>query len=148
MTINVRPAAAADRERCLQLLMMLGGPEGRALPEGAAALFDDLLTAARGQILVAEEDGAVLGMATQSYNIALRYGGEYAQLEELIVDPTARGKNVGGRLLAAAIDAAQTRGAAEFGLYLLAWTEHNRPFYEKFGLKAVGSEMRMALPAR
>ncbi len=145
MTVTVRAAAAADAKRCLELLTMLGGPEGRALPDGAGTLFDDLLTAERGQILVAEDAGEVLGMATQSYNIALRYGGEYAQLEELIVDPKARGKNVGGRLLAAAIDAARARGAAEYGLYLLAWTEHNRPFYEKFGLKVVGSEMRMAL---
>ena len=38
----------------------------------------------------------ILGMASISFNLALRYNGEYCQLEELIVDQNARGKNVGG----------------------------------------------------
>ena len=145
MTIDIRPAAPDDRARCLELLTMLGGPDGRALPPNADATFDALVGGARGAILVAEEADRVLGMATQSFNVALRYGGEYAQLEELIVDPAARGRNLGARLLTAAIEAARARGAAEFGLYLLPWTEHNQPFYEKFGLERVGSEMRMPL---
>jgi hypothetical protein len=33
---------------------------------------------------------------TVSYNLAIRYAGEYAQLEELIIDPAACGKNIGG----------------------------------------------------
>lgn len=145
MTLAIRPARADDRGRCLQLLAMLGGPDGRTVPPGAAAVFDALANKARGEILVAEANASVIGMAAQSYNLALRYGGEYAQLEELIVDPSARGMNAGGRLLEAAIAAARARGAAEYGLYLVAWTEKNQPFYEKFGLKRVGSEMRMPL---
>jgi len=38
-------------------------------------------------------------MASISFNLALRYNGEYCQLEELVVDPDARGQNVGGLLL-------------------------------------------------
>jgi GNAT superfamily N-acetyltransferase len=71
--------------------------------------------------------------------------GEYAQLEELIVDPAARGKNVGGLLVETAVERARTRGCPEFGLYLLEATEHNRPFYEKVGFEHVGSEMRQRL---
>jgi GNAT superfamily N-acetyltransferase len=44
----------------------------------------------------------------------------------------------------AAVAAAQTRGCAEFGLYLVASTENNRTFYEKFGFQAVGTEMRQS----
>ena len=80
-----------------------------------------------------------------SYNLAIRYGGEYAQLEELIVDPAARGKNVGGLLIQATIERARARGCAEYGLYLVERTEHNRPFYEKYGFVRVGSEMRQRL---
>ena len=87
----------------------------------------------------------MLGLVTVSYNLAIRYAGEYAQLEELIVAPEARGKNVGGLLVQAAIERARTRGCAEFGLYLLEATEHNRPFYEKYGFRHVGSEMRQPL---
>ncbi|MCH2184869.1 GNAT family N-acetyltransferase, partial [Myxococcota bacterium] len=90
--------------------------------------FKSLITGERGEVLVAEEQGSLWGLATVSYNLAIRYGGEYAQLEELIVDPAARGKNVGGLLVEAALDRARARGCPEFGLYLLEATEHNRPF--------------------
>ena len=43
-------------------------------------------------------------MATVSYNLALRYRGEYCQLEELIVDPNARGKKVGVLLVEAMLE--------------------------------------------
>tara|TARA_R110002096_G_scaffold43174_2_gene116377 strand:- start:613 stop:1059 length:447 start_codon:yes stop_codon:yes gene_type:complete len=145
MTVTIRLAEAADRDRCLELLQLLGGPNGRPLTPGAAAIFDRLAEQERGEIWVALADGRVVGMASQSFNIAMRYGGEYAQLEELIVDPAARGLKLGGRLLEAAIAGARARGCAEYGLYLVEWTEHNRAFYEKYGLKRVGSEMRMPL---
>ena len=99
----------------------------------------------RGQIIVAVEDGVVLGMATVSFNLALRYRGEYCQLEELIVSEAARGRSLGGRLVQATVDAARARGCAEMGLYLLPSTEHNRPFYAKYGFEGVGSEMRQRL---
>lgn len=145
MTLSLRPAAADDRARCLELLGLLGGPNGRPPVAGAGDVFDRLLDRARGEIWVAEKDGAVIGFAAQSFNLAMRYGGDYAQLEELIVDPGARGLNAGAKLVEAAIAGARARGCAEFGLYLVAWTERNRPFYEKFGLEVVGSEMRMRL---
>ena len=104
-----------------------------------------LLSKERGQITVAVEDGTVLGMATVSFNLALRYGGEYCQLEELIVSPRARGRNLGGRLVQTVVEIASTRGCAEIGLYLLESTEHNRPFYAKYGFEGVGSEMRQRL---
>ena len=106
-----------------------------------------LLSKERGQITLAVEDGAVLGMATVSFNLALRYGGEYCQLEELIVLPRARGRNLGGRLVQTVVENASTRGCAEIGLYLLESTEHNRPFYAKYGFEGVGSEMRQRLNA-
>ena len=142
--VLIRLAEASDRDACLRLLAMLGGPDGRAPLPASASAFAALLDRTRGEVHVAEKDGAVVGMAAQSFNLAMRYGGEYAQLEELVVDPAARGLNLGGRLLEASIASARARGAAEYGLYLVAWTENNRPFYEKYGLKVVGSEMRMA----
>ncbi len=146
MTITIRPARAEDEPRCLELLSMLRGtpPE----PEWAS-VFRALLDGERGLVLVADEAGNLLGSAAISFNLAMRYGGIYCQLEELIVDPAARGRSLGGSLLEAAIDAAKAKGAAEFGLYLIQSTTHNRPFYEKYGLQTVGDEMRMPLaPAK
>ena len=140
--VEIRVAGESDQGRCLEFVQTLTGLERR---EGWAITYAALLARARGEILVADEAGALLGMATVSYNLAIRYAGEYAQLEELIVDPAARGKNVGGLLVSTAVERARERGCGEFGLYLVEHTEHNRPFYEKYGFERVGSEMRQAL---
>ena len=145
MTVTIRTATPADRERSLELLAVLNASFTEHPAETLAPLFDDLTSGARGTILLAEEDDTLLGIATVSFNLALRYGGEYCQLEELVVHPDARGKNVGGRLVEATIETARARGCAEYGLYLVAHTEHNRGFYEKYGFEMVGSEMRMPL---
>jgi len=145
MSVTVRIAARTDKENCLALLQTLGSITGGTSSNNAGNVFDALLDAARGLVLVAEDDGDILGMASMSFNLAMRYGGEYCQLEELIVDPSARGKNVGAALVEATLRHARDRGCAEYGLYLLESTEHNRPFYEKFGLLAIGIEMRQVL---
>lgn len=93
-------------------------------------------------MVVAENDDGILGCATVSYNLALRYGGEYCELEELIVDEAARGLNLGRILVRRTIDDARRRGCAEMGLYLVPRTETNRGFYEKLGFEVLGTEMR------
>lgn len=142
MSVVVRGAEARDKSACLALISVL---TGRDAEEGWWATFDALVGGERGAILIAEEDGVVLGVATVSYNLAIRYAGEYCQLEELIVNEAARGKNAGAALMEAAVTNARERGCAEMGLYLVEWTEGNRPFYEKFGFEYVGSEMRQSL---
>lgn len=145
MTVLLRPATAADQAQCIQLLTSLNEAIGDIGQATTQSLFNLFLTNTRGTIVVAEEGDILLGVATVSYNIGMRYGGEYCQLEELIVDPAARGKNIGGQLVQYTIDAARERGCREYGLYLVAHTEHNRGFYEKYGLEALGTEMRMPL---
>lgn len=142
MSVSVRNAEAKDKQACLELISSL---TGREPDEAWAETFDKLVTGKRGAILIAEEDGAPLGVATISYNLAIRYGGEYCQLEELIVSEAARGKKAGAALMEAAVSSARERGCAEMGLYLVEWSEGNRPFYEKFGFEVVGSEMRQSL---
>ena len=148
MALEIRPALAADEERCMELLVALAGTTGAKRPRADGpmrATFRSLLDSLRGEILVADEDGVLLGMASVSYNLAMRYGGEYCQLEELIVDPEARGKNVGARLVQTSVVRAKARGCPEYGLYLMASTEHNLVFYQKFGFEKIGSELRQRL---
>ena len=96
--IELRNAKETDAANCLKLLAELQVATGSQHSEPSLAL-ESLIDLSRGQIVMAEEDGEILGMATVSYNIALRYGGEYCQLEELIVTPAARGKKLGGLLM-------------------------------------------------
>ena len=143
--MQIRNATLEDEASCAALLDELGASSGISAEAGFGETFRLLVGMDRGQIIVAVEDGVVLGMATVSFNLALRYRGEYCQLEELIVSEAARGRSLGGRLVQATIDAARARGCAEMGLYLLPSTEHNRPFYAKYGFEGVGSEMRQRL---
>ena len=143
--LRTRPAIAADRHRCFELIEKLTGQE-RA--EGWQHVFDSHIARERGAIVVAETDSGVVGCATVSYNLAIRYGGEYCELEELILDESARGLNAGRTLLQRVIDDAKARGCVEIGLYLVPSTEGNRRFYEKLGFEVLGTEMRQSLTDR
>ena len=98
MTIVLRDANAGDLTYCVGLLAELQTATSSNQGPPHTQVFEELLTKARGQIVIAEEGGVILGMVTVSYNLAMRYGGEYCQLEELIVTPAARGKSWEGCL--------------------------------------------------
>ncbi len=153
MNVTMRLAKSTDQPRCSELFDMLAEAAGTSLSGTPARpkttfrneTFELLLTNDRGSLVVAEEAGEILGLASISYNVALRYDGEYCQLEELVVDPAARGKNVGGLLVQETVKLAKGRGCKEFGLYLLESTKHNQGFYEKYGFVLIGTEMRQRL---
>ena len=145
MTITVRFAELRDRDRCEELLNLLVGNTAASEKIFSGQVFKTIVAGRYGRVLLACEDEVALGMASISFNYALRYDGRYAQLEELIVDPVARGKNVGGLLVEEALKTARDEGCKEFGLYLLESTKHNQPFYEKYGFGVIGHEMRQSL---
>ena len=145
MTITVRFAELRDMDRCEELLNLLVGDTAASENIFSGQVFETIVAGRYGRVLLACEDELALGMASISFNYALRYDGRYAQLEELIVDPVARGKNVGGLLVEEALKTARDVGCKEFGLYLLESTKHNQPFYEKYGFGVIGHEMRQSL---
>ena len=145
MTITVRFAELRDRDRCEELLNLLVGNTAASENIFSGQVFETIVAGRYGRVLLACEDELALSMASISFNYALRYDGRYAQLEELIVDPVARGKNVGGLLVEEALKTARDEGCKEFGLYLLESTKHNQPFYEKYGFGVIGHEMRQSL---
>ena len=104
MTIDIRNAVADDEPRCVELLAELKSATRSAPARPLQDSFQKLLSKERGEIILAVEGTQILGMATVSYNLAMRYGGEYCQLEELVVTPAARGKNFGGHLVQRILD--------------------------------------------
>ena len=144
-TVRTRPATEADRSRCFELIESL---TGTAPTERWASVFTALTRQERGAVIVAETQDTIVGCVTVSYNLATRYGGEYCELEELIVDEPARGLNLGRILVQRAIDDARRRGCAEMGLYLVPTTEGNRGFYAKLGFEVLGTEMRQRLTVK
>ena len=145
MSVILRLAKLEDQLKCSELLNVLAEVTDDSHEIFDIETFRDLISNERGSQVIAEESGKILGMASISFNLALRYNGEYCQLEELIVDQNARGKNVGGLLIEETIRLAKIRGCKEFGLYLLESTKHNQTFYEKYGFIKVGEEMRQPL---
>ena len=145
MGVDIRLAGVDDYPVCVELLQLLSQATDSASEPFTLETFNQVVANQRAAVLLAQEQGKVLGMASISFNLALRYDGEYCQLEELIVAPTARGKNVGGLLMEETIRVARLKRCKEFGLYLLAATEHNQPFYEKYGFIRMGAEMRQSL---
>lgn len=138
---EIRSAGAEDEERVMALLQQLG--EGRyPVSDAVLGAFRTLLDGVRGAVLVADDGGKAAGMISFSFNLAMRYGGEYAQIEELIVDEAYRGYGLGAMLVEGAIAAAKGQGCGEIGLYAL---DHNRAFYEKFGFEYEGLELRQSL---
>ena len=145
MSINIRLAKPEDEQQCSELLDVLAETTSDPNNFFDSNTFNKVISNERGSLLVAEEEGKILGMASISFNLALRYKGEYCQLEELVVHKEARGKNVGGLLIKETLRLARNRGCNEFGLYLLESTKHNQSFYEKYGFLVIGEEMRQSL---
>ena len=140
--VRTRPATTADRARCFELIETL---TEIAATDRWADVYASHLAGERGAIVVAENDDAILGVATVSYNVSIRYGGEYCQVEEVVVDPAARGRKVSTALMEAALDHARGRGCEEIGAYVVDNASENRSFYEKFNFVQVGVEMRQRL---
>lgn len=137
--------AAAARE----LLLELGGtpPATPAMEVVARALAD---SRARGALLVAEVEGAIVGVLGASWQIAIHAAGRYALIQDLWVDPGWRGRAVGRALLAALADLARGERIARIEVGLpperyphLAETE---AFYRANGFTPLGTRMRMELP--
>jgi GNAT superfamily N-acetyltransferase len=87
------------------------------------------------EILIAEIAGAPVGFALffQSYSTFLAKPGLY--LEDLFVRPAARGKGVGGALMAALARIAVQRHYGRFEWSVLDWNEPALKFYASLGAK-------------
>ena len=110
MSIKIRLAITEDEQQCSELLDVLAKATSDSNNIFDSNTFNQVISNERGSLLIAEENGKILGMASISFNLALRYNGEYCQLEELVVHQEARGKNVGGLLIEEILRLAKNRG--------------------------------------
>ena len=82
--------------------------------------------------LVAERNGAVLGIALYCYPYST-WKGRYLYLEDLVVDQGARGMGVGSLLFEAIVEKARSEGVKRLGWQVLDWNEPAIRFYKKYG---------------
>jgi len=91
----------------------------------------------RGFFLVAQRDGASIGVAYVSFIWALEHGGHAGWLEELYVAPDHRQGGVGTLLLEAVIAAAAAAGCAALDLEIDSAHERVRSLYLRAGFTAL-----------
>jgi GNAT superfamily N-acetyltransferase len=97
-------------------------------------------------LVVAEREGAVIGAfhLTIIQYVAYR-GGRVAQIENVIVDPGARGLGVGAAMMVWAIDEARRRGCFRVQLTSNKARVRAHRFYERLGFTATHEGMKLAL---
>jgi branched-chain amino acid aminotransferase len=127
------------------LLIELGGerPSPADLEAGARQLAED---PEAGALLVAEEDGALVGILAASWQFALHVPGRYGTIQDLWVHPEWRSKALGRELVMALVRAASEAGVPRLevglpqdGFAQLAATER---FYRENGFTPLGPRMR------
>jgi len=129
-------------------LIELGGkrPSASALEEAARKLAEN---PALGVLLVAECDGAIVGVLAASWQYAVHVPGRYGTIQDLWVDPEWRSRALGRELILALVRQAIGLGVPRLEVGLpqesfaqLAATER---FYRDNGFTPLGPRMRRLL---
>jgi GNAT superfamily N-acetyltransferase len=140
MHIQLRPASVQDASEIVGLLADLGYPVGdaqltdrlqRLLRSDSAAIFVAIRSSSD-----AGSEGQVVGVASLSFRVQLRFAGILATLDELSVAPAACGGGVGRLLCAEAKRVAVERGAVRLALLTDRGREsYARGFYVQCGFR-------------
>jgi ribosomal protein S18 acetylase RimI-like enzyme len=142
--IFIRSAASSDIPQLADLLSLLFAQEADFTPDTerqTRALRLIINQPELGKILCAEnKDGKIVGMVSLMFTISTAEGGLAAWLEDMVVRPEQRGRDIGTLLLKTAIGQAKAAGCTRISL--LADTDNHAAlrFYQRAGFK--DSKMR------
>jgi GNAT superfamily N-acetyltransferase len=129
-------AATSDDAASLSLLVgQLGYP---ASSEEMPRRLDALKAAGDAVVLVAEVDGAVVGLLTCHVFATIHSTAPAALLTALVVSEQARGGGVGRRLVARAEEWARAMGAVRIAVTSGAQRAEAHAFYERIGYARTG----------
>ena len=108
--IEVAPVPASELREPLQLLEeWLRG--GEPVPDDFAAKMRGSVEAGDLEVLTAYLDGRMAGVLVLAFRPNVSFGGPFASIEDLYVNPEARRRGVGSKLLKAADERCRDRGA-------------------------------------
>ncbi len=150
--MSVRAATAADAPAVAAavgaLLEELGGSRpgsSELAAEVAALLGEDGV----GELLVAEEEGAIVGVLAASWQRAIHVPGRYATIQDLWVDPDWRSRGIGAALVDALAARAREQGVVRLEVGLpredFAALGKTEAFYRGAGFEHLGPRMRLLL---
>ena len=138
MTATIRPARPGDEVDILRLIRALADYERE--PDAVETTAEDL----RGHLFgeaprvfahVAEQDGRVVGIAVWFVNFSTWTGRHGIYLEDLFVDPGARGGGVAHQLMRALAAEAKAQSYARMDWAVLDWNELAKGFYRRIGAR-------------
>lgn len=134
--MQITPASAADIPALCELLAVLFAQEADFKPDYAAqsrGLARLIGNPALGLILVARQDGQIVGMVNLLYTLSTALGERVALLEDMVVSPATRGTGIGSRLLDEAIQTARLNGCKRITLLTDRVNESALRFYQRHG---------------
>ena len=136
MTVTVRPATPGDFELVAAFIRKLADYEKLS----HEVVFDpDVLRRhlfgphPAAEVLIGEVDGVPAGFALHFATFSTFEGRPGIYLEDLFVDPDARGHGLGKALLARLAELVIERGGARLEWSVLDWNELGKGFYRTLG---------------
>jgi GNAT superfamily N-acetyltransferase len=137
MSAAIRAAAPADIPAVIQMYEWLFAPPG-AKPSSwderrAEVALRQAIESRDACVLVADDDGALVGLCTAYQDILSVRFGYRAWVEDLAVHPDRRSEGIGAALLSAARDWARERGAVHLELDSAEARADAHRFYEREG---------------
>jgi len=138
MNLTIRTAVPDDLDVIIGFIRSLAEYEKLA---HEVRLQRDLLAghlfgpAPKAEVLIAELDGKPIGFALFFHNFSTFEGRPGIYLEDLYVDPAARGAGAGNALLRHLAQLAIERDCARLEWWVLDWNEPAIGFYRSLGAK-------------
>ncbi|HEX2358665.1 MAG TPA: GNAT family N-acetyltransferase [Solirubrobacterales bacterium] len=136
--VEIRPAAAGEVEELLPLMRAYCDfyevdPPDEGLLEMARALIAD---PEQGSLYVAGEDARLIGFAALGWKWASTRGARIGVMEDLFVDPAARGKGVADALIEVCAERCRERGAPVLEWVTAPDNRRAQAVYDRMGAEA------------
>jgi GNAT superfamily N-acetyltransferase len=134
--IIYRSATASDTPQVLSLLGEIMRHHGVAPPEPArlGEIVSAILTAADHLLLVAEDEGRLVGMCALIFSLSTWSASPVCELQDVLVTQENRRTDVGRGLVGSAEAIARARGCSRLFLLAEAWNLEAHAFYRDIGL--------------
>ncbi len=147
---DVPTLARLAREAVVELTPTRGGSvwsRREARPEPLEASFEAALELPEHVVLVGTIDGAPVGYAVAHVEV-LRDEGRLAIVDDIYVEPEARGVSVGEAMMDRVIEWARGRRCLGVDSFVLPGHREAKNFFERFGLTARAIRVHKSLEGR